>query len=210
MQQPRQGSRAQGPPRPGYRASPATFASRVARNMRSAAMHCDVQINSRDSKGRFFEGTPVASTAASTAAPPLRRVTNLGMPGARTPLFEERISPWRREAPRISPPSILSFADSRYMSWPSGGHGVRRMMHDVPSRCRAAQRALATPVFFRLSDHQGNLHIRESCLWAPERPRMQAAGLQCLKLQIAVASSDTQTRGFPGTQVSRKTRSTKF
>ena len=27
---------------------------------------------------------------------------------------------------------------------------------------------------------------------------MQAAGLQCLKLQLAAASSDPQTRAFPG------------
>ena len=36
---------------------------------------------------------------------------------------------------------------------------------------------------------------------------MQAAGLQCLKLQIAVALSDPQTRASPSTQVSRKVRS---
>ena len=35
-------------------------------------------------------------------------------------------------------------------------------------------------------------------------PRMQAAGLQCLQLQMAVASPDPQTRAFPGTQVSGK------
>ena len=44
---------------------------------------------------------------------------------------------------------------------------------------------------------------------APVRPRMQAAGLQCLKLQIAVAFPDPQTRAFPGTELSRKTRSPK-
>ena len=37
---------------------------------------------------------------------------------------------------------------------------------------------------------------------AEVRPRMQAAGLQCLKLQIAVA--------FPGTELSRKTRSPNY
>ena len=42
---------------------------------------------------------------------------------------------------------------------------------------------------------------------APVTPRMQAAGLQCLKLQIAAASPDPQTRAFPGTQVSRKIQS---
>ena len=59
----------------------------------------------------------------------------------------------------------------------------------------------------RWPDHQGNPHIRESRISAPVRPRMQAAGLQCLKLQIAVAFPDPQTRAFRGTQVSRKTRS---
>ena len=44
---------------------------------------------------------------------------------------------------------------------------------------------------------------------APVRPRMQAAGLQCLKLHIAVASPDPQTRASPVTQVSRKSRSPK-
>ena len=57
--------------------------------------------------------------------------------------------------------------------------------------------------------HQGNLHIRECRILAPVRPRMQAAGLQCLKLQIAVASPDPQTRAFPGTELYRKTRSPK-
>ena len=38
---------------------------------------------------------------------------------------------------------------------------------------------------------------------------MQAAGLQCPKLQIAVAFPDPQTRVFPGTEPSRKTRSPK-
>ena len=55
--------------------------------------------------------------------------------------------------------------------------------------------------------HQGNQHIRESRIVAPVGPRMQAAGLQCLKLQIAVAFPDPQTRAFPGTELSRKTRS---
>ena len=45
---------------------------------------------------------------------------------------------------------------------------------------------------------------------APVGPRMQAAGLQCLKLQIAVAFPDPQTRAFPGAQFSRKTRSAKY
>ena len=39
---------------------------------------------------------------------------------------------------------------------------------------------------------------------APVGPRMQAAGSQCLKLQIAVAFPDPQTRAFPGRLVSRK------
>ena len=50
-----------------------------------------------------------------------------------------------------------------------------------------------------------NPHIRESRMLALVRPWMQAAGLQCLELQIAVASPDLQTRAFPGTQVSQKT-----
>ena len=52
-----------------------------------------------------------------------------------------------------------------------------------------------------------NPHIKESRILASVRPRMQAAGWQCLKLQIAVASPDPQTRTFPGTELSRKIRS---
>ena len=50
---------------------------------------------------------------------------------------------------------------------------------------------------------------RESRILAPARPRMQAAGLQCLELQIAAASPDPQISAFPGTsmELSRKTRS---
>ena len=55
-----------------------------------------------------------------------------------------------------------------------------------------------------------NYYIRESRRLAPVRPRMRAAGLQCLRLQIAVASPDPHTRTFPGTQVSRKTWSPKL
>ena len=36
--------------------------------------------------------------------------------------------------------------------------------------------------------NQGNPHIRERRISAPVRPGMQAAGVQCLKLQIALAS----------------------
>ena len=36
---------------------------------------------------------------------------------------------------------------------------------------------------------------------------MQAAGLRCLELQIALSLPDPQTRAFPGTEVSRKIRS---
>ena len=36
---------------------------------------------------------------------------------------------------------------------------------------------------------------------------MQAAGLQCLKLQIAIASPGPQTSVFPGAELSRETRS---
>ena len=50
---------------------------------------------------------------------------------------------------------------------------------------------------------------RESRILAPVRPGLQAAGLQCLKLQIGVASPETQTRAFPGTELSRKIRSPK-
>ena len=50
----------------------------------------------------------------------------------------------------------------------------------------------------------------ESRTSASVRPRMQAEGLQCLKLQIAVASPDPQTRAFPGTELSRKTQSPKI
>ena len=52
------------------------------------------------------------------------------------------------------------------------------------------------------SAYQGKPHIS-----APVRPRMQVAGLQCIKLQTAVASPDPQTRAFPGMQISWKTRS---
>ena len=52
------------------------------------------------------------------------------------------------------------------------------------------------------SAYQGRPHNT-----ATVRPRMQAAGLQCLKLQIADASPDPQTRAFPGTQFSRRARS---
>ena len=51
------------------------------------------------------------------------------------------------------------------------------------------------------------IRISGNRILTPVRPRMQAAGLQCLKLQIAVASPDPQTRAFPGTQVSQKIRS---
>ena len=50
--------------------------------------------------------------------------------------------------------------------------------------------------------HQGKPHIVP-----PVRPSMQAAGLQCLKLLIAAASPDPQTRALSGKQVSQKTRS---
>ena len=62
----------------------------------------------------------------------------------------------------------------------------------------------------RWPDHRGNPHIRVSRILAPVRPRTQAAGLQCLKPQIAVASTDPQTRTFPGTQAFWNTRSPKF
>ena len=60
------------------------------------------------------------------------------------------------------------------------------------------------------SAYQGKLRML-----APVRPRMQAAGLQCLKLQslklqIVVASPDSQTRAVPGTELPQKTRSPKF
>ena len=45
---------------------------------------------------------------------------------------------------------------------------------------------------------------------APVRPRLQAAGLQCLKLQVAVAFPDPQARAFPGTELSWKIRSPNF
>ena len=57
--------------------------------------------------------------------------------------------------------------------------------------------------------HQGNPHFRESRILAPVRPRMQAAALRRLKLQSALASPDPQTRAFPGTKLSRRTRSPK-
>ena len=44
---------------------------------------------------------------------------------------------------------------------------------------------------------------------APVRPMMQAAGLQCLKLRIAVAYPNSQNCAFPGMEFSRKTRSPK-
>ena len=48
-------------------------------------------------------------------------------------------------------------------------------------------------------------HIREGRILVPVRPRMQAAGLQCAKLQIAAAFPDPQTRAFPGTEFSWRT-----
>ena len=44
------------------------------------------------------------------------------------------------------------------------------------------------------------MHIRESRILALVRPRMQAAGLQCLELQIAVAFPDQQARKAAGLQ----------
>ena len=61
--------------------------------------------------------------------------------------------------------------------------------------------ASAAP-YFRWPDQKGNPHFRASRILAPVRPRMQAAGLQCLMLQI-VASPNPQTRAFPGTEFSR-------
>ena len=52
--------------------------------------------------------------------------------------------------------------------------------------------------------------IRENRILAPVRPRMQAAGLQFQKLQIAVAFPNPQNRVFPGTEFSGKTRSPKL
>ena len=49
----------------------------------------------------------------------------------------------------------------------------------------------------------------ESHILAPLGPRMQAAGLQCLELQIAAASPGPQARAFPGTELARKIRSHK-
>ena len=59
----------------------------------------------------------------------------------------------------------------------------------------------------RWPDHRENPSIRESRILAPVRPRMQAAGLQCLKLQISLASPEPRPRAFPGTKLSRKIRS---
>ena len=44
---------------------------------------------------------------------------------------------------------------------------------------------------------------------APVRPGMQAAVLECLRLQTAVAFPNPQNRASPGTEFSRKTRSPK-
>ena len=46
---------------------------------------------------------------------------------------------------------------------------------------------------------QGNPLTREGRMLAPVRPRLQAAGLQCLKLQIALAFPNPHNRSFPGT-----------
>ena len=53
---------------------------------------------------------------------------------------------------------------------------------------------------FRWPDRQGNRHIRGSRILALVRPRMQAAGVQCPRPQIAAASPDPQTRTFPGVE----------
>ena len=54
----------------------------------------------------------------------------------------------------------------------------------------------------RRPDQQGNPHIRESSILAPVSLGMRAAGLLCLKLQIAAAFPNPQTRAFPAMQVS--------
>ena len=85
-------------------------------------------------------------------------------------------------------PRFLNSASWNYESWPHT-HGTSSL-----------------PIL-RWPDQQGNPHIREIRILAPVRLRMLAAGLQCLKLQIAVASPDPQTRAFPVTKLSWKTRS---
>ena len=56
----------------------------------------------------------------------------------------------------------------------------------------------------RWPDHQGNQHSRESCILAPGRPRMQAAGLQRLKAPCRgcfsrpANPSHLPVRSFPG------------
>ena len=80
----------------------------------------------------------------------------------------------------------------------------------LPALRRASSGGARTALGPPKSDDQiirgKNPHIGESRILAPEGPGMQAAASQCLVLQIAAASPDPQTRAFPGTHVSRKTR----
>ena len=80
-----------------------------------------------------------------------------------------------------------------------------------PTQCntpfRKIEFSVSRAALSQTTRSSGESHIRESSILAPVRSRMQAAGLQCLKFQIAAASPDPQTRTFPGTQVSRKIRS---
>ena len=92
----------------------------------------------------------------------------------------------------------------------SGGPLLRRTELEAGALLSVPTTCVATCQKFRRPDHEGNPHIGESRMLAPARPRMQAAGLQRLKLQIAAASPDPQTRAFPGTELSRKTWEPKF
>ena len=92
---------------------------------------------------------------------------------------------------RLRPPPLLKAGQLQrnYLS-------LNHQLHTYTARKQTAR---------RWPDHQGNPHIRESFILASVGPRMQAAVLQCLKLRIAVAFPDLQTRAFPGTELSRKT-----
>ena len=78
--------------------------------------------------------------------------------------------------------------------------------------CTSLSRVRGRPEFIGRPDQQGNAHIRERRNLAPGGPRMQAAGLQCIILQIAVAFRNPQIRacsrygGFPDNPVAQVQR----
>ena len=96
----------------------------------------------------------------------------------------------------VSPSFLSQETYARKNSKPQGLEQYLSMNFWKPAVCglakvtvSACKRMTAGP--FRFADHQGSPHIKESRTW------MQAAVLQCLKLQIRVASPDPPTRASP-------------